>query len=291
MQVSIIIVSYNTNLLLKNCIDSILKHTYNIEYEIIVIDNASSDFTEQIITNLYPLVKFISLTKNYGFSKANNEGIKISKGEYVFFLNSDTILLNNAIDIYYSFYIENELKLKIGTIGSVLKDFNLQLTNSYGYFPSIKSELYYIYSKFFNINIFNSITTPLHVNYVIGASLFVKKSLLNKFDNFDENYFLYYEETDMQKILNINGYNNFLIPGPEILHLEGGSDPSKFKFSFFRFYHSYKSLFYYINKNHTGFYKYILIIFYKILRCFVFFDKRISLKEKLLIFNHMLFNE
>jgi GT2 family glycosyltransferase len=291
MQVSIIIVSYNTNLLLKNCIDSILKHTYNIEYEIIVIDNASSDFTEQIITNLYPLVKFISLTKNYGFSKANNEGIKISKGEYVFFLNSDTILLNNAIDIYYSFYIENELKLKIGTIGSVLKDFNSQITNSYGYFPSIRSELYYLYCKLLKINNSNIITTPLQVDYVIGASLFVKKSHLNKFNNFDENYFLYYEETDMQYIFKLNKLNCFLIPGPEILHLEGGSDLSNYKFSFFRFYHSYQSLFYYLNKNHTGYNKYFLIIFYKILRCIVFFDRRITIKEKYLIFKHMLYNE
>jgi GT2 family glycosyltransferase len=291
MDVSIIIVSYNTNLLLKNCIDSIYKYSKDFEFEIIVVDNASTDFSFELKHNLFYDINFISLNTNLGFAKANNIGLQAAKGKYIYFLNSDTLLYNNAILFYYYFYEKFDNLFNIGALGSLLKDFNFNETNSYGSFPSIKSEIKYFSSKILNNYFKSRISFPFKVDFVNGASLFVKKSVLDDVGLFDENFFLYYEETDLQKRMNLSNYNSFIIDGPKVIHLEAGSDNSNFKFSYFRFYHSYKSLFYYINKNHTGFYKYILFVFFKILRCLVFFDRRITVKEKYLIFKHLLFNE
>ena len=96
MDVSIIIVNFKTFLLTKNCIESIIAKTFGVEYEIILVDNASSDGSQEFFAN-DARIKFIEAGRNLGFGKANNLGVQQAKGDYIFFLNSDTLLLNNAI--------------------------------------------------------------------------------------------------------------------------------------------------------------------------------------------------
>lgn len=103
MDVSVIIVSYNTCDLLKKCICSILEKTKGVSFEIIVVDNHSSDESVKVITESFPEVKIISLEENLGFGRANNWGSYKSIGKYLFFLNPDTILLNDAISILVEF--------------------------------------------------------------------------------------------------------------------------------------------------------------------------------------------
>ena len=100
MDVSIVIVNYNTLLLVKNCIDSIIAKTACVNYEIIVVDNASTDNSKEYFSN-DTRIKYIYNEKNLGFGLANNVGIKIAKGRNIFLLNPDTLLLNNAIKILY----------------------------------------------------------------------------------------------------------------------------------------------------------------------------------------------
>ena len=91
MNVSIIIVNYNTLHVLKPCIDSIVNQTHDVEYEIIVVDNGSTDGSIEALST-DERVTLIPMGENLGFGRANNQGLKISKGKYIFFLNSDTLL-------------------------------------------------------------------------------------------------------------------------------------------------------------------------------------------------------
>ena len=101
MQVSIIIVNYNTKAFLYDCLKSIYEHTSGIEYEIIVSDNGSTDDSLQMISESFPSVKIIDNKKNLGFGAANNRALDIALGKYIFYLNSDTILLNNVTNEFY----------------------------------------------------------------------------------------------------------------------------------------------------------------------------------------------
>lgn len=107
MDVSIIIVNWNTKDILKDCLESIFGQTKNIEFEVIVVDNASSDSSVAMVKNDFPGVRFIQNTENIGFAAANNQGMKIATGRYILLLNSDTIILGNAITKTLSFADEN----------------------------------------------------------------------------------------------------------------------------------------------------------------------------------------
>ncbi len=115
MDVSIIIVNYKTYELTSNCIDSIIKsNTKKLNYEIIVVDNASNDGSIQEIAKQFPEIQTIKNTENLGFSKANNIGIKVAKGDYVLLLNSDTIVELNTIKGAYDFIKDHKY---IGALG------------------------------------------------------------------------------------------------------------------------------------------------------------------------------
>lgn len=230
VDVSIIIVNYNTKELTKQCIASIIQKTGEICYEIIVVDNASTDGSKEYFQNLENIV-FLPQKNNLGFGKANNKGLKVATGKYVFFLNSDTYLRNNALKLFYDF-MEGYDK-KVGCIGCLLKDVNLDRTHSYADFPSkrelllgrLLNPIYNLFGKKYHILDQGKAIKSNHFNvdYVTGADLFVRKEVLDKFGGFDPDFFMYYEETELQKRLTKHGYPSMIIVGPEIVHLEGAS--------------------------------------------------------------------
>lgn len=231
MDVSIIIVNYNTLHLLTECIDSIRSHTYGIEYEIIVVDNASSDGSVDFLKRHYPEVMTIEAGDNLGFGRANNIGITKSCGRYLFLLNSDTLLINNAVKIFY----ERAEKLasegrQIGAIGSILLGKDRNTCHSYGQFITPKSELKEVMSKYLRFLKSASNTHPLKINgeinvdYVTGADMFIPRNVINATKGFDPDYFMYCEEVDWQKRMSEYGYERLIVEGPGIIHLEGGSD-------------------------------------------------------------------
>ena len=148
MDVSIIIVNYNTEKLVIDCINSIINKTTNINYEIIVVDNNSDNGSFNKIIDTFPIssyintncldIKFIRNEQNIGFGLANNEGFKQAKGEYLFCLNPDTIIVNNAIKILYDFMENNT---ECGACGGNLYDLNMKYVHSFGYGDDIKSLL------------------------------------------------------------------------------------------------------------------------------------------------------
>lgn len=227
MDVSIIIVNYNTLKLTKQSIDSVIEKTKDLKYEIILIDNNSIDGSVEFFKKKYKdRISFIENKENIGFGKANNKGIEIAKGKYIFLLNSDTLLINNAIKILFDFMEKNE---NCGVCGGNLYDINLQPTISYELnFPenTFKNAVKRRYKKNY---FFNKTEFPLKVAYVSGADMMIRKKVLNQVDIFDFDFFMYYEETELTFRIANEGYKVYNIPQAKIIHLEGKSNTFKEK--------------------------------------------------------------
>lgn len=238
MQVSIIIVNYNTKKLLRDCLESVFKQTKNIAFEVIVSDNGSTDGSAEMIKSEFPQVILLENNVNLGFGAANNRGLEIAKGEFIFYLNSDTILLNNAVKIFYDYWKNAPNKNEFGVLGAMLLNDEGETIHSFGQIKSLNKELGERFhcllgitkdtlTYFFTRRLG---TLPQHDNvqnlffgevpYVTGADLFMKN---NSFAKFDERYFMYKEEVDMQLQLHKAGKKSFIIEGPQIIHLGGAS--------------------------------------------------------------------
>lgn len=246
MNVSIIIVNYNTSELLKNCIGSIYEHTKDIDFEIIVSDNDSKDDSISMLQKNFPEVKIIENKENLGFGRANNKGLKIATGKYIFYLNSDTILLNNAVKMFFDYW-ESHQEENIGALGANLLNTQNEVIHSSGEIMPLSKRLEKMFHcwlgiskdtlKYFFTRKLDSITIEHHaeftvgkVPYITGATLFV---INDEFAFYDEQYFMYNEEVDLQLKLQKIGKESFLIDGPQIIHLEGGSTkklPQKVKY-------------------------------------------------------------
>lgn len=232
MDVSVIIVNYNTSALIADCVKSILAVTKEIDYEIIIVDNNSEPEFQSIISKVVPadklhLFKFIALPSNIGFGRANNEGVKIAVGQKIFYLNPDTILLNNAIKILSDFLDSNP---KAGACGSNLYDLNHHPNYSYKRLaPGIIWELNELFNTLpqkilFRQNFFfNHTSKPMSVAYITGADLMVRKEIIDSTGGFRKEYFMYFEETDLCYRIRKSGWKIYNVPQAEIIHLEGSS--------------------------------------------------------------------
>jgi GT2 family glycosyltransferase len=277
MDVSIIIVNYNTKDLLKKCLNSIINQTSNISYEIIVSDNGSQDGSIDMIKDEFPSVILVENNANLGFGTANNKGLSIAKGKYIFYLNSDTILLNNAIKIFFDYY-ETHSHDDIGCIGANLLDKDHSVIHSYDSFPSILAEIkglfrapFYL-TKLFVTYILPRRTLPQYidnqhqsffigeVDRIAGADIFMLNDM-NAY--FDDHIFLYFEDTELQFKLHQMKKHNYLIEGPEIVHLIGGSAIKKLnvldKMRSFTNIQYNLSRVYYFKKHHSNYVLYILL--------------------------------
>lgn len=228
MDVSIIIVNYNTTQLVIDCINSIHEKTKSVNFEIIVVDNNSPDRSIENLKTIFPKIKLILSEKNAGFGAGNNLGNKYAIGKYLFLLNSDTLLLDNAI---YEFFTFMEKTPNAGVCGGNLLTKNLKPNMSFHHLrPSLilsfnefcfniftrilyKNQLYYSFSKH-----------PISVNgFITGADFFISKKVFDKLNGFDEDFFMYYEETELSHRVSNLGYKFYVLPYVKIIHFEGGS--------------------------------------------------------------------
>lgn len=278
MDVSIIIVNYNTKQLLADCLTTVFEKTKDVAYEVIVVDNASIDDSEEYIKKRYPSVKWINSGENLGFGRANNLGAKYATGKYLFLLNSDTLLLNNAIRIFFD-YAESHQHERIGTLGSWLLDKDEKTNNSFGFFPCTTNEIKYLLGKY-QLPSLNDITEEKEVDYITGADLFIEKRLFDGLDGFDKNIFMYYEETDLQYRLALRGLSRKIIPGPRIIHLEGGSFENK-GLSLKRFLMAQTSYNYYLRKNFHGLNYYFNRVMLCLIRLTLFITTKWTVSEKI----------
>lgn len=289
VDVSIIIVSYNTRDLTLQCLNSIFEKTKNIEIEVIVVDNNSTDGSQQELKERFPQIRLIESTENLGFGRANNCGIKFAKGKYLFLLNSDSILLNNAVKIFFDFMEENHL-IPIGAAGSVLLDENKEITHSSGPFPSKWEEVRSAFVGYFykkdhlkqrrkEYDQYKNLKTFLEVDYVTGADLFISRVMMEKFDGFDPNFFMYFEESDLQLRMKGQGYKNVILKGPEIIHFQGASDINP-GFSVAKRILNARSTFYYFKKRSGGLGYCLFRMTFFIVKLPLLFDTRVTLSDR-----------
>lgn len=256
-QVSIIIVNYNSEKFIRACIDSIYKWVKGIDYEIIVVDNASASVSRSFIKQKYPKVKLLVNDENKGFGAANNIGAKQASGDYLFFLNPDTILLDNALLKFHQFL--QAKPSSIASCGGNLINKNRELTTSFGNFPSLLQEFgdmgfRKFFQKYYDQHLrigktCNHLTAPTQVPYITGADIFIKKAAFIDIAGFDESFFLYYEETDLYYRLNKAGYSSYVLSDVKIIHLEGPAlfDGVKLNLEKWAFWE--KSKYYYFRKH------------------------------------------
>ncbi len=232
MDVSVIIINYNTKEQTCDCLDSILNKTSDVSYEIILVDNASHDGSKEFFEK-DERVKYVYSNENLGFGKANNLGLKYASGKYLFLLNSDTLLVNNAIKIFFDEFEKKDDE--IACMGCLLKNKKGETIHSYGRFPTLWNE---ILRRPFSVLRFAGFTragydTPSYrysknkdfiVEYVTGADLFLRKDVADKYGLFDPDFFMYYEDAELQYRYHKNGYKSCIIDKPSIIHLVGGSD-------------------------------------------------------------------
>ena len=223
--VSIIIVNFRTAAMTESCIRSIIEFTKDIDYEIVVVDNFSNDNSINYLKNVFQefnFIRYIQLYKNIGFASANNLAASSSNSDFIFFLNPDTELKNNAILFLYEFIVKTTSE--VAAVGALMKNNDGTAEISFGKFPTIQEEAFKLGYKiiFFSDNKYSSAiaseTFVGEAEYVNGADFFVSKLVFQKVGPFDEKFFLYFEEADWCKRASGMGYKNFIVQGPQIIH-------------------------------------------------------------------------
>lgn len=233
MDVSIVIVNYFTSHYLKECLASIKQFSEGFSYEIIIVDNSveKQEFKKIVeICRDFKNIKVIDSGENLGFGRANNLGVKSSQGEYLFFLNSDTKLLNNAIFELLQVLKDNK---NIGACASNLYSKDLKGNASFGLNKTLlinQLALFrprYIYLNHKNSLKFNNSNNIKFINgYLSGAAFFIKKSLFNEIKGFSDDIFMYGEDVLLSQEVLKRGYKLANVPSSKILHYEGGADTS-----------------------------------------------------------------
>lgn len=244
--VSIIIVNYHSADLVIDCVNSIFAKTEGIIFEVIIVDNASGDGSAEKIHDVFgEQVKVVKSSENLGFGKANNLGNTYANGEYLFFLNPDTILVNNAIKILWASLQENP---EYGVVGGNLYMPDMNPAPSYCLkFDDLEAEKksaswnYLISSKLKQKlairkgipfqNEFNRTGSPMKVAYIFGADIMMKKSIFDEVNGFDPDFFMYAEEEELTWRITQRGYQVMNIPDAKIIHLEGATSKKQNEFS------------------------------------------------------------
>lgn len=224
--VSIVIVSFNVKELLTDCIESIFQSNPSTPYEIIIVDNASTQPGMDQISLLNPSLRWIQNSENVGFAAANNQAIQIALGEFIWLLNPDTIIYPNSLDALVEAMRSNN---KLGAAGSLLRSVKGDFQISCSPFPNLRREFVRLFHLEGIIPISSydmkdwKLTEPHLVDNIQGASLLVRKSALDQIGELDENYFMYTEEVDLNFRLRKNNWLNVWVPASQILHYGGES--------------------------------------------------------------------
>lgn len=234
LKLSVIIINYNTDQLTKQAIDSVIKYVDDFKYEIIVVDNNSKTIS---LTTLFKnetykdKVTFIQLEENLGFGKANNKGAEIAKGEYVFLLNSDAYLIDNSVEKLIKF-MDDESNANVACCGPNLIKENGEPNLCYGNYLTKERILHDLGIKKLNkkeiadtyaISKVCDVKENKDVDYLSGAALMVRKSVIDELGLFNPKYFMYYEDMDVCFKYHVNDYRNVLIPSTTVVHIGGQS--------------------------------------------------------------------
>ena len=230
MDVSIVSVNYKTADYIIGLEKSIKEHSSGFSYEIIVVDNKSEDGSVEKILEAAPDIRVIESNINLGTTKAYNVAIKQAQGDYVFLINPDTLLLNNAIYYLLSYIRQHD---DVGIVCGNLFDLDNNPTHSFlldqynlKYIKKVTSLKHVLRIKLFKDvlkNQFNYSQHPIEVGYACAAAMLMKTDIVKQVGMFDESIFMYGEEAVLCEKLRKHGFKTMNIPTSKIIHFEGGS--------------------------------------------------------------------
>lgn len=235
MELSIIIVSFNTRKLLRDCLRSIYKYTDNLKFEVIVVDNNSLDGSADLVAQRFPQVKLIRSAENLGFGKANNLGAQKARGKFLLFLNSDTLIHDNAFKHALT-QAETISELGAFTCRLLYEDGSIQPTG--GYFPTL--------SRFFlwqlgldDLPLLKNLIKPVHPgpkfyehsfepDWITGAFMLIPKKVFMDAKGFDPNIFMYGEDLELCYRLKQKQKKVIYSDFPSLTHLQSKSSSSQY---------------------------------------------------------------
>jgi GT2 family glycosyltransferase len=278
VHLSIIIVNFRTFDLTVDCIKSIKENVTGISYELILVDNAPVEDSEQKFKALFPGISYLVTNENVGFSRANNLGISIAAGKYILLLNSDTLVLDDCIQRCFGF-LEAPENAKVGLLGC--KNLNADHSFQPSFYPFLKSSIWnfiltdnpILYKIFRLRNKFKEPTTPIEVGDVAGSFMFLRKTVVEKVRAFDPDFFLYFEESEWCKVRISRFFKIFYFPEAKIIHFGGQSTPKNYLFTQFRLS---QSLFWY----KKGWFSYIGYILYSYINIIYLFGAFLLGKDR-----------
>ena len=257
MDVSVIIVNWNTKDSLKACLASVYRQTRGIHFEVIVVDNASTDDSVPMVRADFAQVILIANSENKGFAAANNQGLAIATGRYVLLLNSDTLICDDAISKSVAYADQHP---KAAVVGCQVWEDEQTVQMTCFRFPSLLNLVLSVFglSKILKTNRFFGRERMLwwkrdeerQVDVVSGMFMLVNKRAIEQVGLMSEDYFLYFEETDWCYRFARAGWKSLFWPGAKIVHMHGGSHSTR-QAALEMFIHQQKSLLIFL-KKHKG---------------------------------------
>lgn len=262
MDLSIVIVNYNTRELVKKTLASIYKYEYNFSYEVFVVDNASSDGSKEMIRENFGRVMLIENDDNLGFAAANNIGIKKAKGRYILLLNSDTVVYESTFETMINFMEHN---LEVGAAGCkvVLPGGRLDKackrnfpTPANALFNALKLDRLFPDNKMFgdyNLTYLDKDKTH-EVEALVGAFMLVRREVIEEIGLLDEDFFMYGEDLDWCYRIKQAGWKIIYYPETKIMHVKGGSNKQKSNKIIYEFY---RSMYLFYDKHYKNKYSFL----------------------------------
>jgi GT2 family glycosyltransferase len=283
--ISIVFTNWNTRDYMRDCINSVRDKTQGLTYEIIVVDDGSTDGSVEMLQIEFPEVQIVVNEKNIGVAKSYNRGVAQAHGRYIQMLNTDMILFNNAIKILHDF-LENHPEA--GACGAWLRNRDMTSQVSYGNFPSLSQALIdalflndlFPHAGFPNRGIIplETINTPFETEYVTGASMLIRKKIVDEMGFFDETFTSYSEETDFcYRMKHQAKLSLYFVPAAQIIHFGSASFSKVRKYQTQLLYSGYNK---FLTKHHGHIYSF----FTRLLYCWPYLIKMIFHLIQLLFF-------
>lgn len=257
IDLSVIIVTWNCRQYAMDCLASIAAYPPQKDIEIILVDNQSNDGTVEAVRGGFPAVRVIANENNAGFAVANNQAVSLSNGRFILLLNPDTIVYKGAFDAMINYL---DAHPDVAAVGPVIfnGDGSQQFTGVR--FPclwNLLSETFFLDRLFPRSRIFGrhkalyeDFTKPFPVDFLQGSCLMLRGSVLDTVGLLDEEYFMYFEETDLCFRIRCAGYGIHFVPDAAVTHFGGGEEGH---FTELRLLHYHRSLLMFYRKNHGVF--------------------------------------
>jgi len=220
-ELSVVLVNYNDRVHLEACLASLQKALSGQSAEVILVDNRSSDGSQALVKSLFPWVRLIENEQNAGYPRGNNTGFRQSRGEYILFLNTDTVMPAAALA---ALLVAIKARPEVGAVGpSLVREdgrFQVSFGNKVGFFSEIRQKL--ILNPYHRIALRRA-RKPREVGWLSGACLLARRAAIERAGLFDEGFFLYFEDIDLCRRIAAQGFKLVFLPSARVCHVGGAA--------------------------------------------------------------------